>query len=138
MSIKTDISEIRREIASDKIKPLQAANRVTEVMNKVVLQLESDSLAAHIYDMLSLQIKLATCHTLNYSHYGHNKQWFDHQIQHMGNLMVGADKLLKKEKKENKKSKSRVVKAKNGAKVVRKSTKSRVNKPSKKVICGQK
>lgn len=99
MSIKTDISEIRRKIASNSTNPVEALNRITNIFSELLLKLPSDSVSACVSDVWSKYHNMATSRTIATNNYGHNQQWFDANIQAMGDLLIILDKKLKKSKK---------------------------------------
>ena len=103
MSTKTDIAAIRRDITSNKKKPIQSLNTITEIFSQIVHQLSNDSIGAYINDIWAKYYELATSQTIAYDNYGHNKLWFDAQIRIMGDLLVELEKKIKKPKKPKKK-----------------------------------
>jgi len=100
MSVKTDISDVRRGIANNKLKPIIAVNKATESFNRLIQKLPEDHIGTYISDIWSVYFKMATSHTINHDGYGHNKQWFDSKITEMGILMVELEKKIKKEIKK--------------------------------------
>lgn len=96
MSTKTDISDIRKGIAHNKIKPIVALNQATESFSRLLKRLPEDHIGSYINDIWGVYFEMATGNTIRYDSYGHNKQWFDSKITEMGKLMTELEKKIKK------------------------------------------
>jgi len=100
MSTKTDISDIRKGIANNKLKPVVALNQVTASFSHLIQKLPEDHIGCLISDIWNIYFEMATGSTVHYDSYGHNKQWFDSKIAEMGRLMIELEKKVKKEIKK--------------------------------------
>jgi len=98
MSIKTQIESIRREIQTDKIKPVGAINELTSILGEVHKKIEDGSPELLMYDFFVEYIKLRECQTVKYDSYGHNKQYIDAMIRITGDLLSELDKKITKKK----------------------------------------
>jgi len=97
MSAKTDIIQIRRGIANNKLKPVDALNKVIASYTEMFKKIPVDHIGVIINDILVVYYELATSQTVRNGYgYGHNKMWFDAKIAMIGELMVEMEKEIKK------------------------------------------
>jgi len=97
MSVKTNITQIRRGIANNKLKPVDAINKIVDSWSILLNKLPEDSIGQIINDLWSLYYELATSQTVkNGWGYGHNKMWFDARVASIGRLLVELEKKIKK------------------------------------------
>lgn len=96
MSAKTDITQIRRGIANNKLSPVDALNKIVASWSILNDKLPNDSIGMIINDLWSIFYELATSQTARNGYgYGHNKMWFDARIASMGELMIELEKKIK-------------------------------------------
>lgn len=99
MSIKTEISSIRRDIQNRKITPRSALNGVNKIISETFYKIPDDSIGAFVYDLWKEWHELLQSPSIKNDNYGHQQFAFDAKIQIIGDLTSKLEKSIKERDK---------------------------------------